>query len=62
MGRIKHSESCEIHAKVWSVIPDGRDYLEYVIVDRMILLKRILGVLRNCVDLIAAVYEYCTAP
>jgi hypothetical protein len=63
MGRIRrHSESCEIHAKFWSVTPDGRDYLGYVIVDRMVILKRTLGVVRNCVDLIAVFYEYYTEP
>lgn len=62
MGSIRHSESCEIHATFWSVTSDGRDYLGYVIVDRLVILKRILGVVRNYVELIAVFYEYCTEP
>lgn len=49
-----------MHSKFWSKTPEGRDYVGYVIVDGIIILKRILDVVRNCVDLMTISYEYCT--
>jgi hypothetical protein len=62
MGCTRHSESCEIMQTFWSVTPEEIAYLGYVIVDRMVILKRILDVVRNFANLIAVFYENCTEP